>query len=58
MYAIRSYYGIHSPYKEKFSVPRQPGLVTAGPARLQLLPPFDDPLTLEGITQFSSYNFV
>ncbi|WP_409420563.1 tRNA (N6-threonylcarbamoyladenosine(37)-N6)-methyltransferase TrmO [Pseudaeromonas sp. ZJS20] len=44
---------IHSPYKEKFSVPRQPGLVTAGEARLQLLPPFDDPLTLEGITQFS-----
>ncbi|MCD8547119.1 MAG: tRNA (N6-threonylcarbamoyladenosine(37)-N6)-methyltransferase TrmO [Aeromonadaceae bacterium] len=44
---------IHSPYQEKFSVPRQPGLVTAARSRLQLLPPFDDPLTLEGITQFS-----
>ncbi len=44
---------IHSPYKEKFAIPRQPGLVTASRARLELLPPYDQPDVLRGIEQFS-----
>jgi tRNA-Thr(GGU) m(6)t(6)A37 methyltransferase TsaA len=44
---------LHSPYKEKFAVPRQPGLVKNAEARLELLPPFNDPQTVRGIEQFS-----
>ena len=32
---------IHSPYKEKFAVPRQPGLVTSGGGELHLLAPYN-----------------
>ena len=44
---------IHSPYREKFAVPRQPGLVNSARGRLELLPPFNDPQSLREITQFS-----
>ncbi len=44
---------INSPYREKFAVPRQPGLVTCASARLELRPPYNDPQTLRGIEQFS-----
>ncbi|WP_244082086.1 TrmO family methyltransferase domain-containing protein, partial [Aeromonas caviae] len=44
---------IRSPYKEKFAIPRQPGLVSAARARLELLPPYDQPDALRGIEQFS-----
>jgi tRNA (adenine37-N6)-methyltransferase len=44
---------IHSPYKEKFAIPRQPGLVKSARARLELLPPYDQPDVLRGIEQFS-----
>ncbi|MGK4473721.1 tRNA (N6-threonylcarbamoyladenosine(37)-N6)-methyltransferase TrmO [Aeromonas molluscorum] len=44
---------IHSPYKEKFAIPRQPGLVKSALARLELLPPYDQPDVLRGIEQFS-----
>ena len=44
---------IHTPYKEKFAVPRQPGLVSAAKAQLILSPPFDEADALRGIEQFS-----
>lgn len=44
---------VHSPYKEKFAVPRQPGLVKSAHAKLELLPPFNIPETLREIEQFS-----
>lgn len=44
---------IHSPFREKFGIPRQPGLVTEARARLELLPPFDRDETLTGIEGFS-----
>ena len=44
---------IHSPYREKFAVPRQPGLVTALPAQLELLPPYNDPHCVRDLEQFS-----
>jgi len=44
---------IHTPYKEKFAVPRQPGLVSAAKAQLILSPPFDEADALRGLEQFS-----
>lgn len=44
---------IHSCYKEKFGIPRQPGQVTAAKASLELLPPYDREEALEGLEGFS-----
>lgn len=44
---------VHSPFKEKFGVPRQPGIATAAQARLELLPPYDRDEALEGLAGFS-----
>jgi tRNA-Thr(GGU) m(6)t(6)A37 methyltransferase TsaA len=44
---------ITSPYKEKFGIPRQPGLVTAARATLTLLPPYNQPETVRGLDGFS-----
>lgn len=40
---------IHSCFKEKFGIPRQPGLAPLARGRLELLPPFNDPAALEGL---------
>ena len=44
---------IHSPYKEKFAVPRQPGLVPSAKAELEILPPYDDMNAFSGLQEFS-----
>ena len=44
---------IHSPFKEKFGVPRQPGIAPAAQATLELLPPYDRDEALEGLAGFS-----
>lgn len=44
---------IHSPFKEKFGIPRQPGIAPAARATLELLPPFDRDEALEGLAGFS-----
>lgn len=44
---------IHSCFREKFGIPRQPGLVPAAEATLELLPPYDRMEALEGITAYS-----
>ncbi|NLQ16089.1 tRNA (N6-threonylcarbamoyladenosine(37)-N6)-methyltransferase TrmO [Marinomonas sp. M1K-6] len=44
---------VHSCYKEKFGIPRQPGLVTEATARLELIPPYNRLDTLDGIDGFS-----
>ena len=44
---------VHSPFKEKFAVPRQPGIVTAARGRIELLGPYANPETVRGIEQFS-----
>jgi tRNA-Thr(GGU) m(6)t(6)A37 methyltransferase TsaA len=44
---------IHSPYKEKFAVPRQPGLVPSAHALLEILPPYNDINAFSGIEDFS-----
>lgn len=44
---------IKTPYKEKFSVPRQPGLADAATADLYLLPPYNQSNAVIGLEQFS-----
>lgn len=44
---------IHSCFKEKFGIPRQPGLVPAATATLELLPPYNTEEALRGIEDFS-----
>jgi tRNA (adenine37-N6)-methyltransferase len=44
---------IRSPYTDKFGIPRQPGLVTAAEARLELLPPFAREEAFKGLDGFS-----
>ncbi|KLN97625.1 tRNA (N6-threonylcarbamoyladenosine(37)-N6)-methyltransferase TrmO [Moellerella wisconsensis] len=44
---------IESPYKEKFAIPRQPGLVQDGGGRLVLHSPFSHPDSVRGLEQFS-----
>ncbi|MDE1714166.1 tRNA (N6-threonylcarbamoyladenosine(37)-N6)-methyltransferase TrmO [Chromobacterium amazonense] len=44
---------IHSPYREKFGIPRQPSLATAAGVTLQLLPPYNHPDCVRGLEAFS-----
>ncbi|EFE96099.1 tRNA (N6-threonylcarbamoyladenosine(37)-N6)-methyltransferase TrmO [Serratia odorifera] len=44
---------IRSPYKEKFAVPRQPGLVEDGGGELVLLPPYNQAEAVRGLGEFS-----
>ncbi|MCF6282349.1 MAG: tRNA (N6-threonylcarbamoyladenosine(37)-N6)-methyltransferase TrmO [Candidatus Polarisedimenticolaceae bacterium] len=44
---------IHSCFKEKFGIPRQPGLATEAEATLELLPPYNQPDTLQGLEGYS-----
>ena len=44
---------IRSPYKEKFAVPRQPGLVKHGGGELHLLPPYNQAEAVRGLEAFS-----
>ncbi|MDV7104767.1 tRNA (N6-threonylcarbamoyladenosine(37)-N6)-methyltransferase TrmO [Vibrio sp. TH_r3] len=44
---------IHTPYKEKFAVPRQPRLAPSATAKLQLIDNANSPEAIRGIEQFS-----
>lgn len=44
---------LHSPFKEKFGVPRQPALAQNAIATIEVLPPFDRPEAFRGIDNFS-----
>ncbi|MFI8417520.1 tRNA (N6-threonylcarbamoyladenosine(37)-N6)-methyltransferase TrmO [Serratia sp. NPDC078593] len=44
---------IRSPYKEKFAVPRQPGLVEDGGGELILQPPYNQAEAVRGLSDFS-----
>ncbi|MGO2342563.1 tRNA (N6-threonylcarbamoyladenosine(37)-N6)-methyltransferase TrmO [Vibrio litoralis] len=52
-YSIDPIGRIHSPYKEKFSVPRQPRLTPAANARVELLGEANSPEAVRGLEQFS-----
>jgi tRNA-Thr(GGU) m(6)t(6)A37 methyltransferase TsaA len=44
---------LYSPFRERFGIPRQPGLVPDVPGRLVFLPPYDRPEAVEGLEAFS-----
>ena len=44
---------IHSCFHEKFGIPRQPGLVPAARATLELLPPYNQPAAVRELEGFS-----
>ena len=44
---------VHSPFKEKFGIPRQPGLIPEACGVLELLPPYDRWEALAGLENFS-----
>lgn len=44
---------IHTPFKEKFAIPRQPMLAPAARGTIELLPPFDQPDALAGLEKSS-----
>lgn len=44
---------IHSCFKEKFGIPRQPGLAPLAKARLELLPPYNELAALDGLENCS-----
>jgi len=44
---------LHSPYKEKFAVPRQPGLVPSAHAELEMLAPYNDINAFNELNAFS-----
>jgi tRNA-Thr(GGU) m(6)t(6)A37 methyltransferase TsaA len=44
---------VRSPFTDKFGIPRQPGLVEAAEARVELLPPYDREEAFHGLAGFS-----
>lgn len=52
-YSLQTIAKIHSPYKEKFAVPRQPGLVPSAHALLEIIPPYNDINAFSGLDDFS-----
>jgi tRNA-Thr(GGU) m(6)t(6)A37 methyltransferase TsaA len=44
---------VESCFKEKFAIPRQPGLTPSAEAIVRLLPPYDKPDMVRGLEQFS-----
>ncbi|MFC3114472.1 tRNA (N6-threonylcarbamoyladenosine(37)-N6)-methyltransferase TrmO [Cellvibrio fontiphilus] len=40
---------VHSCFKEKFGIPRQPGLAPLATAEIEMLPPYDDPAAFDGL---------
>lgn len=44
---------MHSPYRERFGIPRQSGLVPDVVGEVRLLPPYDDPAMVRGLAGFS-----
>lgn len=44
---------VHSPYKQKFGIPRQPGLVSEAQATIELLAPYNMAAAVEGLEGYS-----
>ncbi|HEY5674113.1 MAG TPA: tRNA (N6-threonylcarbamoyladenosine(37)-N6)-methyltransferase TrmO [Malonomonas sp.] len=52
-YNLEPIASIHTPYKEKFATPRQPGLAPTVPAQVVLHPQFSSPEAVRGLEGFS-----
>jgi len=44
---------LHSPFKEKFGIPRQAGLIQSCSAEIELYPPYNDINAVKGLEEFS-----
>ena len=44
---------VHSCYRQKFGIPRQPRLTTADESEIELLPPFNQPSMIRGLEEVS-----
>ena len=44
---------VRSCFREKFGIPRQPGVVSQAKASIELLPPYNDPDAVQGLEQVS-----
>ena len=44
---------LHSPFKEKFGIPRQPGLIKSCSAEIELYPPYNHVDAVKGLEEFS-----
>lgn len=44
---------IHTPFREKFAIPRQPRLASAATGEIRLQPPFNSPLAFQGLEHSS-----
>lgn len=53
MFDVKTIGIIHTPYQQKFGVPRQPNLVPLGKGELHLIAPFNHPDCVRGLEQFS-----
>ena len=53
MFQLKPIGFIHSCFRQKFGIPRQPGLVPAARATLELLPPYAQPEAVRGLEGFS-----
>ena len=52
-FTLRPIGHVISDYPDKFGIPRQPGLAPAANASLVLTPPYNDPLAVRGLEDFS-----
>jgi len=52
-FSLKSIGIIHSCFKEKFAIPRQPALAPAAKGEIELFPPYNDPLAIEGLEDVS-----
>lgn len=52
-YSVEAIGVVHSCFKEKFGVPRQPGLVKGARGEIELFPPYDRAEAVAGLEQFS-----
>jgi len=52
-FSIKAIGIVHSCFKEKFAIPRQPALAPAARGEIELLPPYDDPVAIEGLENVS-----
>ena len=44
---------VHSCFKEKFAIPRQPALAPAAKGEIELFAPYNDPVAIEGLEHVS-----
>lgn len=52
-YSLKAIGIVHSCFKEKFAIPRQPALAPAAKGEIELFPPYDDPVAIEGLAEVS-----